>query len=230
MLNAQYTQQQQVNSFMQGVYGWMSAALAITAGVAYLVSSTPTVFLTLQANPALVIGLFVLQIAIVMGLSGWINKMSFSTALALFLTYAATLGVSLSVILYIYTSASIAITFLTTATMFGVMSLYGHMTKADLTSVGSISIMMLWGIIIASIINLFFRSSMMDMILSGIGVVIFTLLTAYDSQKIKRIAQSLNADQETMAKVSLMGALTLYLDFINLFLYLLRFMGKRRND
>ena len=230
MFNAQYGQQEQVRSVMHGVYGWMSVALAITAGVSYLVASTPAFFLTLQTNPGIAIGLFVLQIALVIGLAGWINRMSFTTALALFLTYAATLGVSLSVILHIYTAASIGITFLTTAGMFSVMAIYGYMTKADLTSVGSMSIMMLWGLIIASVVNIFFRSPAIDILLSGVGVVIFVLLTAYDSQRIKRMAESMVADQETMAKISLIGALTLYLDFVNLFLYLLKFMGKRRND
>lgn len=229
MFQMEYSQQR-LNTFMQGVYGWMSVALALTSGIAYLIAATPQLFVALLSNPAISIGLFILQIALVISLSGWISKMSFTTALAIFLTYAASLGVSLSVILHIYTAASIITTFVTAAGMFAAMALYGYFTKADLTSVGSMSIMMLWGLIITSFVNIFFRSPMVDIVLSGAGVIIFVLLTAYDSQKIKRIAQTLSADQETMAKVALIGALTLYLDFINLFLYLLRFMGKRKND
>ena len=144
--------------------------------------------------------------------------------------YAATLGITLSAIFLIYTSSSIAATFLVTAGMFGIMSLYGYFTQTDLTTVGNICLMALFGIILASLINFFFRSAQLDYIVSFFGVIIFTLLTAYDTQKIKQLAYGLVAGGETLKKVTIIGALTLYLDFVNLFLFLLRFMGRRRND
>ncbi len=230
MFNVDYIQENRLSNFMYGVYGWMCGALALTASISYYISITPEIFQALHGNPGITIGLIIFQLALVIGLAGFHHKMSFPVALAAFLTYAATLGVSLSGIFFIYTTGSIVTTFVTAAGMFGFMAVYGYVTKADLTSVGSISIMMLWGLIITGLINIFFRSPMVDLILSGVGVIVFTLLTAYDSQKLKRIGQQMEADQETMAKVALLGALTLYLDFINLFLYLLRFMGKRNND
>jgi FtsH-binding integral membrane protein len=229
MFSNGYELDHKTSSFMAGVYGWMSCALALTAGVSYYIASVPALFTYIYTHQGIIIALFIAQIALVICISGFINRISFVTALALFLLYAATMGVTLSSIFYIYTQVSILTTFLTTAGMFGAMSLYGYTTKADLTSVGNMSIMVLFGLIIGTFVNMFLKSAQFDYVLSGIGVVIFVLLTAYDTQKIKQIARPMLADQELVEKITLIGALTLYLDFINLFLFLLRFMGKRRD-
>ncbi len=220
----------QLTNFMYKVYGWMSFALVLTAGTAYYVASTPEVFAFFFNNRGLIFGMFILQLALVIGLSAFLHKMNWATAFVAFLAYAASVGVTLSIIFQIYTTASIYSTFLVTAGMFGGMCLYGYFTGADLTAAGSISIMMLWGLILGGVVNMFLQSPGMQWVLSIIGVVVFTLLTAYDTQKLKRIGQQMIADQEMLDKVAILGALTLYLDFINLFMYLLRFMGKRREN
>lgn len=228
MFSNGYELDQKVSSFMAGVYGWMSCALAITAGAAYYVASVPAIFTYIYAHPGVLVGLFIVQIGLVLAITLLLNRMSFITALVLFLLYATTLGITLSSIFYVYTEASILSTFLTTALMFSVMSLYGYVTKADLTSIGSMSMMVLVGLIIGMFINMFLKSAQFDYVLSGIGVVVFVLLTAYDTQKIKQMARPMLVEQELIGKITLVCALTLYLDFINLFLFLLRFMGKRR--
>lgn len=221
---------QKVSSFMAGVYGWMSCALAITAGAAYYIAVSPVIFMYIYTHSAILVGLLLVQIGLVVAISMFINRMSFITALVLFLLYSVTLGITLSSIFYVYTESSILSTFLTTALMFGVMSMYGYVTKADLTSMGSISMMVLVGLIIGMFVNMFLKSEQFDYVLSGVGVVIFVLLTAYDTQKIKQIARPMMADQELIGKITLISALTLYLDFLNLFLFLLRFMGQRRDQ
>jgi uncharacterized protein len=230
MFSNGYELDQKISSFMAGVYGWMSCALTITAGIAYYVATTPSIFMYIHSNPGILIGLMFIQFGLVIGITAFLNRMSFITALALFLIYSACLGMTLSVIFFQFTHASILSTFLTTALMFASMSAYGYVTKADLTSVGNMSIMVLFGLIIGMIVNMFLKSAQFDYILSGIGVVIFVLLTAYDTQKIKQMARPMLVDQETAGKVTLLGALILYLDFINLFLFLLRFMGKQREQ
>jgi FtsH-binding integral membrane protein len=230
MFSNGYEMNQKVSSFMAGVYGWMSCALALTAGTAYYVATTPSVFTYIYTHSGILVGLMLFQIGLVIAISALLNRMSFVTALALFLVYAASLGITLSSIFFVYTQGSIFSTFLTTACTFGAMSLYGYMTKADLTSMGSMSIMILIGLIIGMVVNMFLQSERFDYVLSGIGVVIFTLLTAYDTQKIKQIALPVLGDHEMAGKVTLVGALTLYLDFVNLFLFLLRFMGQRRDQ
>ena len=230
MFKAEYPHVQRVANLMYGVYGWMSCALTITAGIAYYVAATPKIFMFIHQNPGVLIMLFLAQIGLVIGLSIFLTRMAFVTALAMFLLYAASLGLTLSSIFYIYTESSIVSTFVTSAGMFGVMSLYGYLTRSDLTSIGNMSVMMLFGLIIGLVVNMFLRNPMVDLVLSGIGVIVFVLLTAYDTQKIKRLGQQMVASKETMAKIAILGALTLYLDFINLFLFLLRFMGKRRDD
>ena len=230
MFEAEYPHVQRVANLMYGVYGWMSCALTITAGIAYYVAATPKIFMFIHQNPGVLIMLFLAQIGLVIGLSIFLARMTFTTALAMFLLYAASLGLTLSSIFYIYTESSIVSTFVTTAGMFGVMSIYGYLTRSDLTSIGNMSVMMLFGLIIGLVVNMFLRNPMVDLVLSGIGVVVFVLLTAYDTQKIKRLGQQMVAGKEAMAKISILGALTLYLDFINIFLFLLRFMGRRRDD
>lgn len=230
MFSPHYELEKRSSSFMAGVYGWMSSALAITAGTAYYVATTPAIFTYLYTHREIMLGLIFVQFALVLAITFLLNRISFVTALVLFLLYAATLGITLSSIFYVYTESSIITTFLTTAGMFGAMSLYGYVTEADLTTVGSMSKMVLIGLVIGMLVNMFLRSAQFDYILSGVGVVVFVLLTAYDTQKIKQIGSAMVADQEMVSKITLVGALTLYLDFINLFLFLLRFMGNRRDQ
>jgi len=221
-----YASDQRISSFMIGVYGWMSCALAITASAAYYVANVPAIFAYIQ-QPWIIMTLLCMQLAFVFGLSFFLNKVSYGTALILFLLYSFSLGITLSALFFVYTHASIIAAFLSTALMFAAMSFYGYVTKADLTTIGSMSGMALIGLIIAMIVNMFLKSEQFDYILSAIGILIFVLLTAYDTQKIKEIARNFLAHNEAIEKITIFGALTLYLDFINLFLFLLRFVGKR---
>jgi len=222
-----YPEQAEAARFMYGVYGWMAFALSITAGISYYIFTTKTLFRYLQTNPGLIIGLVVLQFALVIALAFFLMRMTLTMAITAFVVYAASVGVTMASIFFIYTESSIAATFLVTAGMFGAMCLYGYFTKAGLSAIGSFAIMGLFGLIIGLLVNLFLRSVRFDYLLSAFGVVVFTLLTAYDTQKIKRIAARLGVDRETRGKVAILGALTLYLDFLNLFLFLLGFMCRR---
>jgi len=229
MFHNNYSMSERLSSFMNGVYAWMTCALVVTACTAYCIALVPQVFTAIHGNGINTIGLFIIQIGLVMGLSRFLHRMTFTTAVMMFLLYAMLVGVTLSVVFYVYTIASIFSAFLTAAGMFGGMSVYGYMTRSDLTAIGSIALMMVWGLFLGMIVNLFLHNPAIDFMLSGAGVIIFTLLTAYDTQKIKQLGQQMLVDQQMMEKVTILGALTLYLDFINLFLYLLRLMGKRRN-
>ncbi len=225
-----YPEEMSVSRFMHRVYAWMSFALTVTAGISYYTFESKTLFLYLMTHTWAMIGLIIFQLALVMGLAFFIKRMSLTVAITAFVVYAASVGLTLASIFFVYTKTSIYATFLVTAGMFLVMALYGYFTKADLSAVGSYMMMALVGLILGGLVNMFLHNSMFDYILSGIGVVVFTLLTAYDTQKIKQIAQQLVADSETRGKVAILGALTLYLDFINLFLYMLRFMGQRQEN
>lgn len=222
--------QSSISSFMYKVYGWMSVGLAVTAGLSYYLAATPGFVESMVTHSWMFFGILIFQLALVMGLSFFIMRMNYATALGCFLLYAASVGLTMAPIFLIYTTGSIYLTFLSTAGMFGVMCLYGYFTQADLTTAGNISMMALIGIIIASLINMFLKSPMMDYVISGIGVLVFTVLTAYDSQKIKQMAHQLMADEDTRSKIAILGALTMYLDFINLFLFLLRFLGNKRDQ
>ncbi len=226
MFHSDYPMSERLSSFMYGVYAWMTCALVLTACTAYYIALVPQVFTVVQS---LFLPLFLVQIGLIFGISRFLDRMTLTTALLMFLFYSVSVGAMLSAVFYVYTTASIFSTFLTAAGMFGGMSVYGYMTRSDLTAMGSIAIMMLWGLILGLVVNMFLRSPGIDFMLSGAGVIIFTLLTAYDTQKVKRLGQQMLTDQEMMEKVTILGALTLYLDFINLFLYMLRFMGKRRH-
>jgi len=229
MFHNDYSISERISSFMNGVYAWMTCALVVTACTAYYIALVPQVFDVIYGNGISRIGLFLIQIGLVIGLARFLHRMTFTTAIMMFLLYAMLVGVTLSVIFHAYTMVSVVSTFLTAAGMFGGMSVYGYMTRSDLTAIGNIALMMLWGLFLGLVINMFLRNPAIDFMLSGAGVIIFTLLTAYDTQKIKQLGQQMLVDQQMMEKVTILGALTLYLDFINLFLYLLRFMGKRRN-
>ncbi|MCX8479801.1 MAG: Bax inhibitor-1/YccA family protein [Chitinophagales bacterium] len=213
---------------MGRVYGWMGAALLISALSSLLFLSSETALQLVFGNRIGFWVLIILEFLLVIGISGAINRISASTATALFILYAILNGITLSPILLIYTGASVAATFFITAATFGVMSIAGYVTKKDLSTMGSYLIMGLIGVIIASVVNMFLHSETMDYIISYLGVFIFIGLTAYDTQKIKTLGQEAINNGASMQKIAILGALTLYLDFVNLFLYLLRLFGRRK--
>ncbi len=217
------------SNLMYRVYAWMCLALSITAATAYYVSTSPQILSAIFNNAALPWILIIVQVGLVLILSTMIARMSFEMALGLFLLYSVSVGLSLSVIFIVFTQASIFSTFLVASGMFGAMALYGYYTKADLTTMGSYLFMAVIGLVIAGVVNIFLKSDGFQTVISGVGVLVFTLLTAYDVQRIKYLLEQSLGDRETMSKATLMGALALYLDFINLFLYLLQFMGRRRD-
>ena len=216
-------------SLMRSVYYWMAGALTITGLTAMLVAGSPALMNLFFSNTALVWILLIAELALVVVLSAAINRLSFSTATLLFIIYSALNGVTLSSIFVLYTQGSIASTFFITAGMFVALALYGTVTKKDLSGIGRFLFMTLIGLIIASIVNIFMHSEMLYWITTAIGVVIFAGLTAYDAQKIQQMAADAAEVNESTQKMALLGALTLYLDFINLFLYLLRIFGRRSN-
>ncbi len=219
-----------VNSMLYKVFGWMMVALFLSAGTAYYIASQPAIFETLFKSPFLLFFIFLAQLVLVVVLSAFIMKINFATALICFIAYALLTGLTLSAVLMVYTQQSIFTTFLVTAGMFGTMALYGYFTRADLSAFGSIAIMGLFGIIIGFIVNYFLKSGTFDYILSLIGIAVFVVLTAYDMQKIKQMIGAMANQGELINKIAIVGALTLYLDFINLFLMLLRVFGRRNND
>jgi len=210
---------------MRKVYLKMFLGLLVTALTSWLVLTNETILLTLVQSRGLLIGLCVAELALVFILSMAINKLSSPVATLLFYVYAVINGVTLTPIFLMYTMSSIALTFFVTAGVFLAMSIYGYTTKSDLTKFGSYLIMGLFGLIICTLINMFWANSIMDWIISFAGVIIFIGLTAWDTQKIKQMA--LETDEVNAGKLATLGALSLYLDFINLFLYLLRFLGSR---
>ncbi len=223
----QQTQAQiKVNAFIRSVYNWMAIGLALTGGIAYLVSTNLNILMTVQK---MFWPLAILTIGMVWFLSARVHKLQATTATALFLAYAALNGLTLSWIFIAYTSSSIATTFFICSATFAASSVYGMVTKKDLTGMGQFMMMGLIGIIIATLVNLFLRSSGLQMIISYVGVIIFVGLTAYDTQKIKHMAMSQPADLEsgTVRKGAIMGALSLYLDFLNMFIMLLHIFGGR---
>jgi uncharacterized protein len=214
--------------FFQKVYGWMFLGLIISGITAYWIAITPSLNRIFLENSIIFYSLLIGELLLVIGLIWLMKKISARLAILMFLFYCFMTGLTLSIIFLIYTIESISMTFFIAASMFGVMSVYGMVTKADLTKMGQIMIMGLIGIIIAGLVNLFLRNSLFDIILSIIGVIIFTGLTAYDTQKIKETNIIGNEGTDEDTKESIMGALRLYLDFINLFLNLLRLFGRRR--
>ena len=220
------------NTFVAKVYGWMSIGLLLTAIVALATVNTPSLIAAIFLNKALFFGLIIGELLLVVVLSAAINRIPAGAATALFLLYAAINGLTLSVIFLVYTQASIASTFFVTAGTFGALSLYGYFTKRDLTTIGNLCGMALFGLIIASVVNLFVANSTLYWVVTYAGVVIFVGLTAYDTQRIRRMAESVSVVQDgqeaAIGRLSVIGALILYLDFINLFLLLLRLLGRRR--
>lgn len=212
---------------MRKVYTWMTLALVITGFTAYGVATSPAILQAIYGNPVLFWVLIIAEFGLVFGVSGAINRLSLVTATLMFILYSVINGALLSYIFLVYTASSVSTVFFITAGTFGAMALIGYTTKTDLTSMGKILFMALIGLIIATVVNLFIKSEGMTLILSYVGVLIFVGLTAWDSQKIKQMLLQAPDAGEGAQKLALLGALTLYLDFINLFIYLLRIFGKR---
>ena len=212
---------------MRKVYLWMTMALALTGFTAYGVATSPGILQTIYSNPAVMWGLVIAELILVITVSGAINRLSLSVATLLFIVYSVLNGALLSSVFLVYTASSVATVFFITAGTFAAMALVGYTTKTDLSSMGKILLMALIGMIIATIVNIFVKSTGLELIISYIGVLVFVGLTAYDSQKIKQMLLQAPDASEGAQKVALLGALSLYLDFINLFLYLLRIFGRR---
>jgi FtsH-binding integral membrane protein len=222
-----------VKTFMSNVFSWMFLALIVTSVAAWWFASDLTLLrmLVSEEGKMSILGWVVMlaPLGFVLLMSFAFNRLSYTTLIILFITYATLVGISMSFILLAYTLSSVFLTFAITAGMFGTMAVVGYTTKTDLTSFGKIMMMGLVGIIIATIVNMFMQSSMLNYIISYVGVAVFTGLTAYDVQKLKMIGEGTTYGDENTKKLSILGALTLYLDFINLFLMLLRLFGDRRN-
>jgi uncharacterized protein len=218
---------ERVTAFLRKVYGWMCVGLGVTAAVALGVASSPTLIQAIFGNKILFFGLMIVELGLVFYLSARVNKLAPATASGLFLLYSALNGATLAVIFLAFTGTSIATTFLVTAGMFGALALYGSTTKRSLAGVGQFAFMGLIGLILASLVGLFVHSAGLQFVISVVGVIVFTALTAWDAQKLKAMAVAVPEGQ--YGSYAVVGALALYLDFINLFLFLLRFMGGRRD-
>lgn len=216
------------SEILNKVFLWMTVGLALTGTTAIWVADNTPLINSLLGWP--MIGLFLVQLGLVFWLSARVMHMQPATAAIVFLAYSFLTGITLAPIFLVYTASSIGMTFLITAGTFGAMATYGIVTKTDLTRIGNILIMALIGIIIASVVNIFLGSGILDFIISIVGVIVFTGLTAYDAQKIKDMSIQMQGESaDTQFKISILGALTLYLDFINLFIMLLRLFGDRRD-
>lgn len=219
-----------LNIFMRKVYQWMGGGLLITALTAYYTVSSTYLMNIIFNNPMILMLLIVGELGLVLGISAGISRLSAQAASLMFIVYSGLNGLTLSAVLNVYTGASIFATFVVCAGMFIAMSLYGMSTKKDLSSWGSFLFMGLIGIILTALVNIFLRSPMLEFAISGIGVLVFVGLTAYDTQKLRRMGESAPLDDTTaIRRGTILGALTLYLDFINLFLMLLYFMGQAKD-
>ncbi len=221
----------EIQPLMRLVYLWMGFGLLVTAFVAFLTANSAALSNLLLENPLVLIGAFVVEIGLVIALSAGLRRMSANTAGILFFVYSAVNGFTLSIVLLAYPVGSIVSAFVTTAALFGTMTVVGYTTQLDLTKYSTYFMMALIGLVIALIVNMFIRSGPFDILISIFGVVLFTALTAYDTQKIKRLAADPNiqADGSLVVKLAILGALSLYLDFINLFLFLVRIFGGSRD-
>ncbi len=227
-LYTEYEETRSTRSFMYGVYGWMTLGLGITGVISYVLSMMPAFFAMLYHHPGLLLVIGLTQLGLVMLLSARGLVMSFTSALICFLLYAASVGVSLTAIFVTFTRASLVQTFFITAGTFAVMALYGYLTRSDLSGMRGLLLMMLFGLIIGTLVNLFMRNSYAEIVLSGFGVLIFMLFTAYDVQNIKNIPTIAQQYGLPIKQAALMGALTLYLDFINLFIFMLNLTGRQK--
>jgi FtsH-binding integral membrane protein len=215
-------------AFMRGVYGWMCGGLAVTAITAWIVASSPSLMAAIFGNRIVFWVLAIAQLGIVFTLSARVDRMASGTATLLFLLYSALTGVTLSAILLVYTGESVFSTFVVAAGMFGALAAYGTVTRRQLNGLGQFMFMGLTGLVIMSIIGLFWHNDGLQFVISFIGVIVFAGLTVYDAQRLRTLAFSTSAGGVSTATI--VGALALYLDFINLFLFLLRFLGNRRDD
>jgi FtsH-binding integral membrane protein len=218
---------ERVTAFLRGVYGWMAVGLGLTAAVAYVVAGSPAVLGALVANQFIFFGLMFAELGLVIYLSARVSRLAPSTAGLLFLTYSAMNGVTLSLILLVYTGASIANAFVTSAVMFGALAMYGTTTARSLAGVGQFAFMGLIGVIVAGIVGIFWQNDALQFLIAFAGVIVFTGLTAWDAQRLKQMALQLPGGQ--VGAYAIVGALSLYLNFINLFLMLLRLTGDRRS-
>jgi uncharacterized protein len=218
---------EQVTAFLRNVYGWMFVGLGITAAVAYFVIGSPALVRAIAANQILFLVLVLAELGLVFYLSARATSLAPGTAAGLFVLYSALNGVTLSLVLLMYTGASIATTFMITAGMFGAMALFGSTTKRSLAGFGQFLFMGLIGLVLASIVGIFWRSEALQFLISVVGVIVFTGLTAWDAQRLKQMALSIPGGQ--LGSYAIVGALSLYLNFINLFLILLRFQGSSRD-
>jgi hypothetical protein len=218
---------ERVTAFLRNVYGWMAAGLAITALVALQVAGSPAVIGYLVSNQLLFLGLILAEVGLVFFLSARADRLAPSTATALFVTYAALNGVTLSFVLLAYTGESVASTFMVAAGMFGAMAVFGSTTTRSLAGFGQFLYMGVFGLVLASLVGLFWHNDALQFVISAVGVLVFTGLAAWDAQRMKRMALAAPAGQA--GAVAIVGALALYLDFVNLFLFLLRFLGGRRD-
>jgi FtsH-binding integral membrane protein len=217
-----------LTAFMRGVYGWMCGGLLVTAVTAWLVSSSPALISAIFGNRAVFWILALAQLGLVFTLSARIDRMASSTASALFVAYSALTGITLSAILLVFTGESVFTTFVVTAGMFGALAMYGTVTRRQLSGLGQFLFMGLIGVVLASIVGLFWHSDALQFVISFVGVIVFAGLTVYDANRLKALAFATSAGPTSGATI--VGALALYLDFINLFLFLLRFLGNRRDD
>jgi hypothetical protein len=218
---------ERVTAFLRKVYGWMFVGLGVTAAVALGVAGSPTLLQAIFGNKLLFFGLMIAELGLVFYLSARVNKIAPATASGLFLLYSALNGATLAMIFLAYTGTSIATTFAVTAGMFGALALYGTTTKRSLAGVGQFVFMGLIGVILASVVGMFVKSEGLQFVISIVGVIVFTGLTAWDAQKLKAMAVAVPEGQ--VGSYAVVGALSLYLDFINLFLFMLRFLGGRRD-
>ncbi len=213
--------------FFNAVYAWMFAGLALTAGVAWWVGIHPSYIAHMGVGTWII--LLIAEVGLVFVISGAINKINATAATGLFLVYAALNGLTLSVIFLVYAHGTLIAAFVAAAAMFGAMSLWGMVTKKDLSQLGGLLFGALIGIVVASLVNMFLHSQFLDWIVSYVGVAVFLGLTAYDTQRLKDVAYATASNHAMAARMSIVGALMLYLDFINLFIFMLRIMGNRRN-
>ncbi len=218
------------SNLLYKVYLWMTIGLAFTAFTSFFISKNPYLINLFLKNSLLFFGIIIAELILVFSLSLMIEKMNFFTALFIFIVYSILNGITLSGIFLIYTQVSIGMTFVIASAMFGFMALYGYFTRSDLSKLGNILLMALFGLIIAMLVNFFLKSPSLYYVISGAGVIIFALLTAYDMQQIKMLSQKLISSGQDINKIAIFCALRLYLDFINLFLFLLDFVGKKQNQ
>ena len=223
------SKERSISEVFTKVFGWMFGGLLVTGLTAFYTASTPWLLERIFSNNIYWIGLLIAELVLVITLTARVYKMSKAAAITSFILYSIVNGLTLSVIFLAYTLSSIASVFFISAGMFGIMALYGYTTKKDLSKIGSILLMALIGIILASVVNLFLVNNTFSFIIAIVAIIIFVGLTAYDVQKIKAMAYQVENDDEFMTKFAIIGALTLYLDFINLFLQLLRIFGKSRD-